>query len=167
VLRPNGVVLIGTVNREWVDFHPSPFATRYFSSTELRELLSSSGFAPQTFGGFHSATTSPRPRVLSWFKRSASRLGLIPQTMRGKEKLKRLFLGPLETLPAELVPDGDHYLAPVALHPGGLHSDYTVLYAVGRRGPEAVDYEQVGASQGQAHPRPVELRNSDHSESRP
>jgi SAM-dependent methyltransferase len=139
VLRPGGMVLIGTVNREWRDFHPSPFARKYYSATELRELLTGSGFSPEIFGAFRSTTWSARGRAFSWLKRTASRSGLIPRTMRGKETLKRVFFGPLEILPAEIIPNGGRYLPPHALNAGGVPCDYTVLYALGRLPGEAAE----------------------------
>jgi SAM-dependent methyltransferase len=131
LLRPGGLVVIATVNPEWSGFHPSPFAQRYFSAAELCELLSSAGFAVEVSGAFRETAGSARERLISRLKRGASAAGLIPKTMRGKETLKRIFFGPLDPLPAEIVADGLGYTPPAAIKPNEA-ADYTVLYAFGR-----------------------------------
>jgi ubiquinone/menaquinone biosynthesis C-methylase UbiE len=141
VLRPRGMVLVGSVNPQWSDFHPSPFARRYFSAAELRELLRRGGFEAAILGSFCDPKTTRRARALSWLRRAAGRSGLIPRTMRGKEILKRLFFGPLRTLPAELAPNGGSYAPPAVLDSEGCDADYTVLYAVGRLPPQ--QYQQL------------------------
>jgi ubiquinone/menaquinone biosynthesis C-methylase UbiE len=39
ILRSGGVIIICSVNREWKDFHPSPFTHHYFSINELSGLV--------------------------------------------------------------------------------------------------------------------------------
>lgn len=133
VLRPNGLLLIGTVNPESSGFHPSPFAHRYFPARELGELLSGGGFDPEIFGGFPEAST--RGRLVSRLKRAAGRAGLIPKTMHGRELLKRLVFGPLTTLPSEILPNGYAYEPPPPINPTEPQRNYTILYALGRLKP--------------------------------
>jgi len=137
VLRPNGFLLVGTVNPESRGFHPSPFAQRYFPAKELGELLGNGGFTAEIFGGFQEATASTSRRLLARLKRIAGRAGLIPKTMRGREALKRLVCGPLTTLPAEILPNGCAYEPPAPILPTGPQRDYTILYALGRPKPQA------------------------------
>src|SRR3989442_11888436 len=40
-----GVLLICTVNKEWLRFHPTPFRSRYFCATEAAELFKDRGIA--------------------------------------------------------------------------------------------------------------------------
>jgi ubiquinone/menaquinone biosynthesis C-methylase UbiE len=132
VLRPPGVLLICTVNKEWSDFNPSPFSRRYFSSRELGQLLERHGFGVELFGAFPVLKDSARDRVLSFLKRAAVALHLVPRTMKGREVLKRLFFGRLTPIPPE-VTEGMaelHPLVPIATDT--VNSSYKVLYAVGR-----------------------------------
>lgn len=131
VLRPGGVVLISTVNRDWRGFNPSPHSTRYFSADELRALLEGQGFAAELFGGFPAAAATVRAKALTLARDAAVRLRLIPRTMRGKERLKRLVYGRLVPLPAELT-DGPPSPRPVPLDGHGPVPEFKILYAVGR-----------------------------------
>jgi ubiquinone/menaquinone biosynthesis C-methylase UbiE len=132
VLRVPGVVLICTVNKEWSDFNPSPFSTRYFSSQELRELLERHGFAVELYGAFPVLKDSARDRVLSILKRAAVALHLVPRTMKGRAVLKRLFFGRLTPIPPE-VTEGIADLEPlVPIATDTVNSSYKVLYAVAR-----------------------------------
>jgi len=131
VLRPGGQLIVCTVNREWVDFNPSPFSTAYHSATELRALLEHGGFQTAMFAAFPVQQASLRDHVVSIVKRTAVTLGLVPKTMRGKRLLKRLFFGRLVVFPPELREDMAPYREPVPLAGGGQVSGYKVLYAVG------------------------------------
>lgn len=132
VLRGDGALLICTVNREWVDFNPSPFSVRYYSAPELCGLLQGRGFGWELFAGFPVAVESARDRVVSALKRSAVRLGFIPKTMKGKEFLKRVFLGRLTPVPAELTNGAGEFETPLPVGRGMSVRDFKVLYAVGR-----------------------------------
>jgi ubiquinone/menaquinone biosynthesis C-methylase UbiE len=132
VLRPGGLVVIGAVNPEWSGFHPSPHARRYFSAAELRDLMAAGGLSAELAGGFQEPAGCWRGRLAACLKRGASKAGLIPKTMRGREPLKRIFCGPLETLPAEIHPNGFEFVPPISVDPARPNGDYTVLYALGR-----------------------------------
>ena len=141
VLRPGGRVLIVTINREWKDFNPSPFSTRYPSACELGEWLEEAGFRARLWGAFEVAEEGLRSRGVSLIKRSAVRLGVIPKSMKGKTLLKRLFLGRLSEYPAVVDDDCAEYVEPRPIDPAGSRSQipaprytvpqYKVLYAVG------------------------------------
>jgi len=132
VLRSKGTLLISTVNREWADFNPSPFSSRYLSATELRLLLREQGFNVQLYGAFPAQAASARDRLLSAIRRTAVRLRLIPPSMKGKQMLKRLIYGRLTQLPPE-ARDGMAELSSLATVPGdGASTTYKVLYALGR-----------------------------------
>jgi len=132
VLRRAGVIVICTANREWSDFNPSPFSHRYFSSQELAGLLRGHGFTPELYGAFAVTRGSVRDRLVSMIKRAAIFLQLIPKTMRGKEFLKRLFLGKLVTMPPELSPELGETSPLTRLDGAGASSEFKVLYAIGR-----------------------------------
>jgi SAM-dependent methyltransferase len=132
VLRPGGTLLISTVNREWPGFNPSPLSHRYLSAPELRALLATRRFTTELYGGFVAQAAAPRDRLVSAARRIAVGLHLIPPTMKGKERLKRLIFGRLSPLPHEL---DDGMAPPSPLVPLGTDaptSTFKVLYAVGR-----------------------------------
>lgn len=132
VLRNGGIIVISTPNREWPDFNPSPFSSKYFSAQELDGLLRRQGFSAELFGAFPAERGTPRDRVVSMIRRTAVSLNLIPKTMKGKERLKRIFLGKLTPLPSEVNEGMSRHcpLTPVPTH--SPISDFKVLYAVGR-----------------------------------
>src|SRR5438034_2382376 len=115
VLRPGGVVIVSTVNREWSEFNPSPFSTKYWSARELTGLLAAKGFAAEVHGGFVAARASARDALVAAIKRIAVALRLIPKTMAGKRLLKRLFLGSLVDFPGEIREGMATYSAPTPL----------------------------------------------------
>jgi len=133
VLRRPGCLIISTVNREWPDFNPSPLSTRYFSASELFLLLSELGFQTEIFGAFPVLQSSVRARAVSAVRRAAIRLRLIPRTMKGRELLKRIFLGPLVAFPSEVAEVMAPYCAPSRLLPNAPIRDFKVLFAVGQR----------------------------------
>lgn len=94
VLRPNGRLLIATVNSEWREFHPSPLHTRYWTAGELVEVLAQAGFATQVSAAFPDSSG-----LRSRLKTVAAHCGCMPRTMRGKAVLKRIFYGRLERIP--------------------------------------------------------------------
>jgi ubiquinone/menaquinone biosynthesis C-methylase UbiE len=131
VLRPGGHLVIGTVNREWADFNPSPLSTRYYGAEELRTLLRAASFEPVIYAAFPLDRTTGASRVVSAVKRVAVSLGVMPKTMRGKRFLKRVFLGPLVDFPSQIQDGMASYREPVPLGPGAPAVLYKVLYAVG------------------------------------
>jgi len=132
VLQEGGLLLICSANREGLDFNPSPLSTTYLSAAELRILLQGQGFNAKLFGAFEVTTVSARDKLVSLLKRTAVRLHLIPKTMKGKECLKRLFLGKLVPAPVE-VKEGHAETCPfVPLDGDRPVSKYKVLYAIGR-----------------------------------
>lgn len=129
VLARPGTLLICTVNKEWSGFNPSPFSTRYFSAGELLDLLERHGFVPELYGAFPVATDSVRDRVVALIRRMAVATHLVPRTMKGKEWLKRLFLGPLVSLPSEVTESMAPYCAPSRIA-GSSPPPFKVLFAV-------------------------------------
>jgi len=130
ILSDQGIVLIGTVNKEWPDFNPSPFSTRYFSPPELVELLKKHHFRVELYGAFPVTEKTTKGRIVSILKRAALALHLMPKTMKGKEILKGIFFGKLVPLPPEVEDEMAVYSPPVRLAPGALNETYKVIYAV-------------------------------------
>lgn len=131
VLRPNGVLLVCLPNKEWSGFNPSPFSTRYFSASELHKLLVSKNFRTDLFGAFPAEPKSLAGNIVSLVRYVAARLHLFPNTMKGKEFLKRLFYGRLLEMPPELEEEMAESHPLVPLNPGSPASvTYKVLYAI-------------------------------------
>ncbi|HEX5038151.1 MAG TPA: class I SAM-dependent methyltransferase [bacterium] len=128
LLCPGGLLLICTVNREWSDFNPSPFSHRYFSAKELSESLAGYGFAVETLAAFPVRRETAKDRVVSLVKRTAVRLHLMPKTMRGKQFLKRIFLGKLSPLPSEIKDGMAEYRPPVPVDTCGAVDGFKVLF---------------------------------------
>ncbi len=102
VLKPGGRLLISSVNCEWSGFNASPMSTKYYSATELLNLLREQSFQVDMFAAFPESDEGILRVVIRYIKRLAVALHLIPRTMKGKELLKRLFYGRLTPLPREL-----------------------------------------------------------------
>lgn len=132
VLRPGGILVLCSANREWPLFNPSPFSQRYYAAEELRDLLQSAGFQPELLAGFPDASLGWKSRLFRALRKSAVSLHLIPRTMGGKEKIKRLLYGTLHSLPQELTESiGEvHPLVPVPA--GQAVRGHKVIYAIGR-----------------------------------
>jgi ubiquinone/menaquinone biosynthesis C-methylase UbiE len=130
VLRENGTVLICTVNKDWSDFNPSPLSARYYSAAELGALLDKHNFQVELYGAFPAAIKSKSDAFISYAKRGAIALQLMPKTMKGKALLKRVFYGKLVTVPPAIEEGmaNVHTLVPISRD--GQNSQYKVLYAV-------------------------------------
>jgi SAM-dependent methyltransferase len=134
VLRPGGVLLIASANKDLPDFNPSPHSTTYFNPPGFKALLEPAGFSVRCFGGVPLDQPSPAQRLLRLAKRIAVRFDLIPHTMGGKKLLKRLVFGKLESLPAEMAEGTAPYDPPVPISedvPDRLHK---VLFCEAMRG---------------------------------
>ncbi len=131
LLRPGGVLVICSANPDRLDFTPSPQNTRYLRAQDLLDMMGSNGFAAEVSGAFPVQQGS-RSALLAAIKRVATALHLIPRSIKGRQWLKRIFLGPLIPFPAELRDDMGTFHPPVPLEPTQPTSGFKVLYAVGR-----------------------------------
>lgn len=108
VLARGGSALLVSANPQRPDFIRSPYSVHYHSADELRRSFGALGFAVVTEGGF--PVSPPRAGPFSRLKAVTFRvarqvlgfLGLVPETLRGRARMKRLVLGRLKDLPAEL-----------------------------------------------------------------
>lgn len=142
VLDVGGILLLSTVNPEWVAFNPSPFSKRYLSLLDLGQLLKEHDFDAEIYGTFPVRAAGMRQEWTEKIRKAAVRLHLIPATMKGKEFLKRLFYGRLETLPTDL--DEDRMAPPplYSLAPGADATGYKVLHGVGRLKTHASTFDR-------------------------
>lgn len=128
VLTAGGVLVVSSINPTWTDFNPSPAATKYFAIEELKQALQHSFATVELFSGFPVSLTGSG-RLISALKRAAVWLGVIPRSMKGKRLLKRLFLGSLITVPAEIT----DAFAPVdepEPFAAGPSSQFKIIYAI-------------------------------------
>ncbi len=132
VLRPQGVLLIATANKDLFDFNPSPHSFRYLGVRELNHELGGFGFACECFGDTPVQAVSARQRVLRPLKMIASRLGLIPKTTSGKKLLKRLVFGKLVKMPAEIREDTCLHVKPSPLDPNIPDTGHKVIFCAAR-----------------------------------
>jgi len=131
VLSTDGVLIVSSINPAWADFNPSPFMAGYLGAGDLKTVLERPFRSVDILFGFEVPHRAAAGAAVSALKRLAVRLHLIPTTMRGKAMLKRLFLGPLLPVPAEITAD----LGPVdEPRPAPLYesSHFRVIYAVAR-----------------------------------
>lgn len=132
VLRPDGILLVATANRDLFDFNPSPFSKHYYNPPELNHMLSSYGFDTQFFGG--SPVNSPDVMTLfiRFVKKMAVTLNLIPGSMRGKRWLKRLVFGKLIPMPREFQAGDIQYHPPTSIDGARPDTVHQALYCVAR-----------------------------------
>lgn len=132
VLRPGGHLLIATANKDLYDFTPSPFSVRYYGVKELGELCARHGFESSFWGFVDVSTVSLRQRILRPIKSMASRFGLIPKTMGGKELLKKLFFGTMVDMPASILDTRVDYVEPTPIPEERPDTQHKVIYCAAR-----------------------------------
>ncbi|MBX7148136.1 class I SAM-dependent methyltransferase [bacterium] len=115
VLRPGGVVLIATANKDLFDFNPSPYSTHYYGVVELNALLQSLGFSCVFLGNLSETALGLKQKIIRLIKKLVVALNLMPKTMSGKKWLKRIFFGELLPMPAEIDIHTAPYVPPVAI----------------------------------------------------
>lgn len=132
VLRPGGYLLIATANKDLYDFNPSPFSVRYYGVKELGELCDRHGFKSKFWGFVDLSQVSLRQRILRPLKSIASRLGLIPKTMGGKELFKKIFFGTMVDMPASILDTPVDYVEPTTVPGGRPDNRHKVIYCAAR-----------------------------------
>ncbi len=139
VLAPGGTVLFVNANPERPDFIRSLYSEHYHSASELRALLESRGYRAEAAaafpldenedGGYLKPVISGGVRFV---RRLAEALRLVPRTLRGRARIKRLIFGKLLTLPPEL-PTSFAALEPLSPVDDAPVRSHKVIYIIGRR----------------------------------
>jgi ubiquinone/menaquinone biosynthesis C-methylase UbiE len=133
VLRSGGQLIIGSVNKDWADFHPSPYTHRYYSVPEMVDLLRG-GFPDVTvYGGFKVERSGLKNKVGSKIKHLALNFNLIPGSLKMRAYLKRIFIGKLVPLPLEVTDDMAPYEPPSPLPADMACSEYKIVYYVAKK----------------------------------
>jgi len=132
-LKDDGTLLISSVNPKWSDFNPSPYTFKYLNHSELQSLMAYEGFETDLFAAFSSPQGGKMDLLTSFFRRLASKLRLIPTSIRAKELLKRIFYGTLTPVPLEITDLMAPYCEPVPLSYFPDSRQFKIFYAVGRK----------------------------------
>ena len=133
LLRPGGLFLLATANKDLSDFNPSPFARTYYNPPELKALLGECGFTSTFFGGSALPPPTLKTRVFRALKRLAVTYQLIPRSMAGKRLLKRLVFGSLVQMPFELNAQAVTVDEPVPISANRPDNEHLVLYCQARK----------------------------------
>jgi ubiquinone/menaquinone biosynthesis C-methylase UbiE len=107
ILRDNGILIVCTVNKDWEDFHPSPYTYKYFSAPGLYDLMSKKFREVKLYGGFPVNKSGTKNEIISLIKRIAIKLNLIPGSLKARAYLKRIFMGKQIPLPHILLINKD------------------------------------------------------------
>jgi SAM-dependent methyltransferase len=136
VLAPGGEVLFANANPERPDFIRSPHSTHYHSADEFRTALVRQGFGVRTLAGFPVAPSHggiaarAAASTLRLLRRLLEQLGLVPRTLKGRARLKRLLYWRLPATPAELPAHFARRHECVTVTPGAVRG-YKVIYIRG------------------------------------
>ena len=134
ILRPNGVVLIASANKDLYDFNPSPFSHVYYGAGDFKALAQAGGFnVIELAGGTPITRTSLRQKVLRPVKKIVVSLGLMPKTTAGKKWMKRLVFGNMVQLPDEIDANTGPYEKPQPVQDAGPNRDYKVIFCAMRK----------------------------------
>ncbi len=134
VLREGGVIIICNANKDWSGFNPSPHSYRYFSASELKALLTDGGFHDiELYRSCPAPMDTAKSKIISLIKRIAVKFHLIPKTMKGKELLKRIFMGKLRQIPNEVTEGCADYTCPSKADGDTPVKDYKIIFALGHK----------------------------------
>jgi ubiquinone/menaquinone biosynthesis C-methylase UbiE len=133
VMKRGGVLIIATVNKNWSAFHPSPYSCRYFSAPELYEMLKGFFVDISLYGGFPTLAPGVKAQAVQCIKQIAVKLNLIPRTLKGRELLKRIFLGKVRSVPHGIVEGMVKYERPTPISHDRPNTDSKILYVVAKK----------------------------------
>ena len=158
VLAPGGTALLVSANPERPDFISSPHSIHYHTADEFRDALEAVGLDVTVDGAFpvdptHRRDGSPFAGLSGAARRVLEALGLVPRTLRGRARLKRVIYGRLREVPPEL-PSDFAEPAPRTLVPAGPVEGYKVLYVTARKPVSSIDSAAGGTASAPTGPRP-------------
>lgn len=141
VTDPGGAVLLVNANPERLDFIRSPHSIHYHTADEFRAALTRRGFEAGVEAAFpvdHLEQGAPGlgTRAAGIARQGLEALGLVPRTLRGRARLKRLIYGRLLAVPPELSTGFGRVQPREEIRPGPA-SAYKVLFVTGRKPPRA------------------------------
>lgn len=133
ILRPGGTLIVCLPNRERPGFHPSPHAVHYPSAHELAQQLQVAGFEPTLYAAYPIGAGGPTEKAFLLAAKIARALHIIPRTLKGRARVKRILFGRLDELDhldperrgAELVPIPSEHASPIR--------DFKNVYSIAHR----------------------------------
>lgn len=133
VLRKNGIIIISTVNKEWMDFHPSKYSKKYYTHEELVDLLSEDFSDIEAYVAFNAINKTLPEKLFSYIKRIAVRLRIMPGKLSYRAILKRIFIGRLYPIPEKLIEGMFEYEQPKRLIKVNNIREWKIIYFVARK----------------------------------
>jgi len=132
ILRPGGMLLLATANKDLFDFNPSPYSVTYYNPPELDVMLSVYGFDSTFLGGSPVNSHSILSKLIRLVKVTAVKFNLIPGSMRSKQWLKRILFGKLSPMPKEICASDAPYISPVPIDGSHADTQNQVIYCVAK-----------------------------------
>lgn len=133
VLREDKILIICTVNKDWKDFHPSPYTYKYFSVPELYKIMKDKFKEVELYVAFSVERVGLKSEIVSLIKRIAMKFDLIPGSLKARAYLKRVFIGKLVPLPEEVYEGMTPYETPVLKDRDKLHKEFKIIYVVAKK----------------------------------
>jgi SAM-dependent methyltransferase len=136
VLAPGGTIMFVNANPERPDFIRSPHSVHYHSADEFRRSLSQRGLRVEVFGAYpiDPPSTGAKARVkklvFTVARQTLEALGLVPKTLKGRARIKRLIHRKLTAVPPAL-PEGFAPVEPTPPVAKGPQPGYKVIYVTG------------------------------------
>jgi SAM-dependent methyltransferase len=130
VLRPEGSLVVSMVNRDWPGFHPSPLCTAYHSVPELAGLAGRYFSRVSMYGGFAQDFSGLSGKTMLALRRLAATCKLIPGSLQGRARLKRIVFGKLQEIPSEVAQQTNSYTPPQPLESQGPDRRHQIIYCV-------------------------------------
>jgi len=134
VLRPEGLLLLCTANRDLPDFNPSPYSFFYPNPPDFVHLLRPLGFQVECYGDSQVDYGNLKQKILTGIKNTMVRMDLMPKTMAGKKIFKRLVFGKLVALPPELTEEMGPSQHPRPIASNRKDTSHKVIFALARKG---------------------------------
>lgn len=133
VLRPGGKLFITMPNPSRRGFHKSPHAIKYFNVDDIHEFLNEAGFGVEVFGAFRIKESLLNISI-AWCFSVCETLHLVPKSLRGRSRIKRVLQGKLTTF--ESLQDIEKGLRESDFNLDTLKNpseDFSVLYVIGTK----------------------------------
>jgi ubiquinone/menaquinone biosynthesis C-methylase UbiE len=137
IMRENAILIVCTVNKDWSDFHPSPYTHFYFSAPELNSLLRPTFQEITMYGAFPTQVKGIKASLISRIKRTAVYFKLIPNSLKARAYMKRIFMGPLKPIPLQVKDSMAPYEPPVPMSLSTPTSELKIIYALAMKGEHA------------------------------
>ena len=133
ILRPQGLLLLCTANKDLPDFNPSPYSFFYPNPPDFVALLRPLGFQVECFADSPVDYGNRKQKILSGIKKTMVRFDLMPKTMVAKKIFKRLIFGKLVPLPEEILEDMGLPTGPTPIPSEKKDAVHKVIFALARK----------------------------------